>query len=272
MYDTGEFSPVLLSPALSAKIVPSDQQVEDANSEDSNAYAFVGGHRVPLSDVLLAHAGYLNAGTTVPNGYQFGNPAVFGLFSFGISALLLALYNVHSQGVLVPNVIIGPAFFIAGMGQTISGLWEICVGNTFAATAMTGFGGFWLSYGAVLTPSFGILAAYKDETEMFHKAMGFFMLSFTIFTTGLLSLVLKSTAAFVFMFGVLFFTFLLESIGLFIQNENVLLASAGFNIALAMSAFYCGWAGLATNENSYLTGAPFRLLMPGARIEHAPPS
>ncbi|PRT56568.1 Ammonia transport outward protein 2 [Wickerhamiella sorbophila] len=270
MYET-EFSPVL-SPALSQKIIPSDQQVEDAGSDDSNGYAFVGGHRVPLSDVLLAHAGYLNAGTTIPHGYEFGNPAVFGLFSFGISAMLLALYNVHSRGVTIPNVMIGPAFFISGIGQTISGLWEIAVGNTFAATAMTGFGGFWLAYGAVLTPSFGIAAAYADEPLMFQKAMGFLMLSYTIFTAGLLSLVLKSTAVFVFLFSVLFLTFLTESIGLFINNENVLLASAGFNIALALSAFYCGWAGLASGENSYLTGAPFRVLMPGARVEHAPPA
>lgn len=262
-----------ISPAISLKNVPGDDQIEDVSSEDSNAYAIVGGHRVPLSDVLLAHAGYLNASATVQDaGYHFGNPAVFGLFAFGISAMILALYNIHSRGVIIPNVIIGPAFFISGIGQTVSGLWEIAVGNTFAATAMTGFGGFWLAYGAVLTPSFGIHAAYAGEPEMFSQAMGFFMLSYTIFVAGLSLLVLKSTAAFVFLFGILFLTFLTEAIGLFTESENVLLASGGFNIALACTAFYCGWAGVATRENSYLTAAPFRLLMPGAHPQHAPES
>lgn len=54
------------------------------------------------------------------------------------------------------------------------------IGNTFAATALTSYGAFWLSYAAINVEAFGIIDAYSDETE-FNNAMGLFLLGWTIY-------------------------------------------------------------------------------------------
>jgi len=33
-----------------------------------------------------------------------------------------------------------------------AGMWEFATGNTFGATALSSYGGFWLSYAVILTP------------------------------------------------------------------------------------------------------------------------
>ena len=39
------------------------------------------------------------------------------------------------------------ALFHGGLVQLLGGLWEIYVGNVFAATAFCSYGGFWMSFG-----------------------------------------------------------------------------------------------------------------------------
>ena len=55
----------------------------------------------------------------------------------------------------------------------------MAVGNTFGATALSSYGGFWLSFAIILTPGgFNIEAAYADEQGMaaFLDAFGFFLM------------------------------------------------------------------------------------------------
>ena len=50
----------------------------------------------------------------------------------------------------------------------------MALGNTFGATALSSYGGFWLSFAIVLTPGgFGIADAYKGNE--FDQAFGFFL-------------------------------------------------------------------------------------------------
>ena len=43
-------------------------------------------------------------------------------------------------------------------------MWEIAAGNTFGATALSSYGGFWISFGIILTPGgFAIEEAYMTE-------------------------------------------------------------------------------------------------------------
>jgi len=49
----------------------------------------------------------------------------------------------------------------------------MAVGNTFGATALSSYGGFWLSFAIILTPGgFNIIASYKSG---FDDAFGFFL-------------------------------------------------------------------------------------------------
>jgi succinate-acetate transporter protein len=51
---------------------------------------------------------------------------------------------------------------------------EMAVGNTFGATALSSFGGFWISFGIILTP--GGFEIVKSAGEDFHNSFGFYLM------------------------------------------------------------------------------------------------
>lgn len=59
-------------------------------------------------------------------------------------------------------------------------LREMAVGNTFGATALSSYGGFWLAFAIVLTPGgFNIEATLKgtdDDLTKFYNSMGLFLM------------------------------------------------------------------------------------------------
>ena len=49
--------------------------------------------------------------------------------------------------------------------------------NVFGATALTSYGGFWISLGIILTPGgFGIAEAYGGQTYAFYQAFGLYIM------------------------------------------------------------------------------------------------
>lgn len=58
----------------------------------------------------------------------------------------------------------------------------MALGNTFAATALTSYGGFWISLGIIFTPvGFDIVEAYGGETAMFYNAFGLYIIVWITF-------------------------------------------------------------------------------------------
>lgn len=43
----------------------------------------------------------------------------------------------------------------------------MAVGNTFGATALSSYGGFWISFAIIFTPGFGVTAAYTEATALY---------------------------------------------------------------------------------------------------------
>lgn len=55
----------------------------------------------------------------------------------------------------------------------------MAVGNTFGATALSSYGGFWLSFAIVLTPGgFAIVSTIEEEgsAAQFYDSFGFFLM------------------------------------------------------------------------------------------------
>lgn len=55
----------------------------------------------------------------------------------------------------------------------------MAVGNTFGATALSSYGGFWIAFAIILTPGgFAIEDAYKtgQSIEAFYDSFGFFLM------------------------------------------------------------------------------------------------
>lgn len=219
----------------------------------NNEYIYIGRQKFLRNELFDAFGGTLNPGLAPPSTYKFGNPAPLGLSGFALTTFVLSMFNARAQGVETPNVVVGLAMFYGGLVQLIAGIWEIALENTFGGTALCSFGGFWLSFGAVYIPWFGIIDAYVGKEDEFANAMGIFLLGWSIFTFGLCMCTMKSTLMLFALYFLLAMTFLLLSIGQFSQNGKVNQAGGVVGVIVSMIAWYLAFAGVATKHNSYLT-------------------
>ena len=79
------------------------------------------------------------------------------------------------------NVFIGNFFFVAGIGMVVSAQWELVLANSYGYTVLSAFGLFYAGFGAIVTPAFGVAAAYGDDTTSYNNALGFWVLSKSAF-------------------------------------------------------------------------------------------
>ena len=134
----------------------------------------------------------------------------------------------------------------------------MAVGNTFGATALSSYGGFWLSVGIALTPGgFQIMQSYEAAGQSFEYAFGFFLFGWFIFTTLLLICTLRSTVAFFLLFFFLDLAFLLLGIGYVngptSTSTQVKVVKAGgyFGLFAAFMAWYNALAGIADSRYDF---------------------
>lgn len=108
---------------------------------------------------------------------KIANPAPLGLLGFGMTTILL---NIHNMGFFpLSAVILSMGIFYGGMAQIIAGILSYKNGNTFAATAFTSYGFFWISLVAIwLFPSTEIEAAATTPAAYF----GWYLFLWGVFT------------------------------------------------------------------------------------------
>merc|ERR1711939_780935 len=190
---------------------------------------------------------------------KFANPAPLGLSAFALTTFVLSLINIGVRGVHEPNIVVALAFGYGGLVQLLAGMWEIAVGNTFGATALSSYGGFWLSLAIVLTPGGFEIEPTLEESEGaagLLNNIGLFLMGWFIFTFILLICTLKSTVAFFFLFFTLDLAFLLLGIGYLRNsgghpNSGCIKAGGAFGILAAFAAWYNALAGIADTCNSF---------------------
>jgi hypothetical protein len=143
----------------------------------------------------------------------------------------------------------------------------MAVGNTFGATALSSYGGFWISVAIILTPGgFDIVANYSGtgtNTNDFNNAFGYFFMGWFIFTTVLLLCTLRSTLAFFMLFFTLDLAFLFLGISRLIASDagvpDLPTQKAGgyFGIFAAFLAWYNALAGIADDRYVFAVLTPF---------------
>lgn len=215
------------------------------------------------STLLPAFGGEFQPGAYRPPKSKFANPAPLGLSAFALTTFVLSLVNVQARGAATPNLVVALAFGYGGLVQLLAGMWEMAVGNTFGATALSSYGGFWLSYAIILTPGgFEIIATYTTDAagnsipggvDALENMLGFYLMGWWIFTTILLLCTLRSTVAFFLLFFTLDLAFLFLAIAKFEPGSAVQLNKAGgvFGLLAAFLAWYNALAGIADSTNSF---------------------
>jgi uncharacterized protein len=140
----------------------------------------------------------------------------------------------------------------------------MAIGNTFGATALSSYGGFWIAYGILLTPNWNILgtggpydltATPGADQTMGDSALGFFLTGWFIFTTILLLCTLRSTVMFFLLFFTLDLAFLFLACQAYAVDNGATAAAAGlqkaggvFGMLAAFLAWYNGFAGIADSR------------------------
>jgi succinate-acetate transporter protein len=162
-----------------------------------------------------------------------GNPAPLGLLGFGMTTVLL---NLHNAGFYELNsMILAMGICYGGAAQVIAGIMEWRKGNTFATTAFTSYGLFWLSLVTTIILTKVGWGAPSNET-----AMGAYLAAWGVFTAVMFLGTLNISRALQVVFGSLTLLFFLLAIG------DLTNAGAGFKHATGYEGIFCGASAIYT--------------------------
>jgi len=208
---------------------------------------------------LPAFGGDFQPGLYKPPTSKFANPAPLGLSAFALTTFVLSCINLGTRGLHEPNIVVGAAFAYGGLVQLLAGMWEIALGNTFGATALSSYGGFWIGTAIILTPGgFEIAATLEaDSPQPFLDSFGLYLMGWFIFTFLLLICTLRSTVAFFTLFFTLDLAFLMLGLAYLMHggtgapHTGLLRAGGAFGILAAFTAWYNALAGIADPSNSF---------------------
>lgn len=182
------------------------------------------------------------------------NPAPLGLLGFGTTTVLL---NLHNAGFFEINgMILAMGIFYGGIAQIIAGIMEWRKGNTFATTAFTSYGLFWLSLVALIVlPKIG-WAAKADDT-----AMAAYLAMWGLFTAVMFIGTLRLNRALQVVFGTLTILFFLLAIG---DYTN---AGASFKHFTGWEGIFCGFAAIYTGLAQVLNELFGKTVLPLGPVE-----
>ncbi|MDD1771001.1 MAG: acetate uptake transporter [Methanomassiliicoccales archaeon] len=185
------------------------------------------------------------------NKVWIANPAPLGLMAFGVTTVLLNLYNAGLFG--LGSMILAMGIFYGGLAQVFAGLMEYRNGNTFGTIAFTSYGLFWLSLVALIVlPELGLAAANEPS------AMAAYLFMWSLVTFLLFFGTLRTNKATMFVFASLALLFLLLGLGDLTGNADITHIAGVEGIIVGFAAIYTAIA-LVLNE----TFAPRTILPVG---------
>lgn len=124
-------------------------------------------------------------------------------------------------------------------------------GNTFGATALSSYGGFWISYAILLIPDLQLFAKAGPYEGNPASVVGFFLMGWFIFTFLLLMCTLRSTVMFFLLFFTLDLAFLCLGTAEFAGDNGNMAAANGlkkagglFGFLAAFLAWYLALVGM----------------------------
>ena len=163
------------------------------------------------------------------------NPAPLGLLAFGMTTVLL---NIHNAGFYdLGAMILAMGIFYGGIAQVIAGIMEWTKKNTFAMTAFTSYGLFWLTLVALIVmPNLGWAQAPSTT------AMAAYLAMWGLFTGVMFIGTLKLNRALQFVFASLTILFFLLAIGKATGSALVTQIAGYEGIICGLSAIYTGLA------------------------------
>jgi succinate-acetate transporter protein len=175
-------------------------------------------------------------------GWKPADPGPLGLAAFALTTFILSMFNAGLVSHAGEPVVLGVALAYGGIAQVLAGMWEFRTGNTFGAVAFTSFGGFWISFWALVTFFAGEIPA-----ENLGAALGLYLIAWGIFTLYMFVASLRTTAAIAAVFALLTVTFFLLGIGNANESDGLIEAGGWFGLATAAAAWYASFAAVTNS-------------------------
>lgn len=217
---------------------------------------------------------------------SIGNPAPIGLMAFALSIFMLGALNAGLVDARFKELVGSFGFWWAGIGQVMTGLFELLHGNSFGALIFWTYGSLWMSLSTVWhyarqneyafkysqttgessshgNEPFGYVGAhhYRDGEALMLSLFGCATLFFFIVS-------LRKNRALPTCLFILTFSFIFAAIG---EYEDVCKKIAGWGyMATGLSAFYILMAEIVNEEWGYavIPGiAPVLKAKPGGNFE-----
>jgi len=191
-----------------------------------------------------------------------GNPTPLGVSAFLLAHMPLAMDLLNFQGATAASstAMLGSFYACAGIGLYLACIMEWIIGNTFPSVVFGTFGGFWISYGVIIQPTFdlaqsfapaadasnGITAAAAGAmTRQYNSGLGMYFAVWGILCVVYFVASLRTNIPFAIIFLSLIFAFEFISAAYFHTGQGRLsLASqefkigGGFAFVTALSGFY----------------------------------
>lgn len=174
------------------------------------------------------------------------DPAPLGLAAFGITTLMLSAVNSGWIGDSATTAVLSMAVPFGGSAQVLAGMWAFRRGNTFAATAFTSFGAFWISFYLLL--NFFIAPVAKASPGEASQILGLYLFSWGLFTAYMFVASLAGARAVQAVFALLTLTFFALCIGEWGASTTWHHIGGYLGIATACAAIYTSFADV-TNAN-----------------------
>ncbi len=165
------------------------------------------------------------------------NPAPLGLAGFGLTTLVLSMFNANLVGSAGEPVVLGMALAYGGLCQLLAGIWEFRTGNTFGATAFSSYGAFWISFFFLV--SFDVV---KIPGTAVDSALGLYLWAWGIFTGYMFFCSFAAARAVSLVFLLLTATFIILGIGNSGGNASVIHLGGWVGIVTAAAALYTSCA------------------------------
>ncbi len=172
---------------------------------------------------------------------KLANPGPLGLGGFALTTFVL---NVHNAG-LVPAALeaaLPLGLFYGGLAQLVAGFMEMKTGNTFGMCAFGSYGAFWIALATLVY----FTKLHLIPGAALGPALGVTLIAWTIYTTIMTLVVLKSGhTSVIIVFVLLEILFILLVIAHYSGSVAIKTFAGYEGILTALAAWYAMYEGLA---------------------------
>jgi len=164
-------------------------------------------------------------------------PAALGLAAFALSTMVLSIIDVGILSNADLPVALGLALAYGGLVQLLAGMWAFVKNDTFAAVALSSYGGFWISFWALNT-----FFLPKIPADHQAGALALYLFSWGVFTFYMWIISMRVSKAVMAVFLTLWPAFVLLGLGKALDSNLLFHIGGAFGIATAACAWYASFA------------------------------